>query len=323
MLKGCGLKSHPDKTVLCSSTVEFLGHNVSEHGLTPDEAKVAAIKALHPPTNLAQLRGVLGFIGYYRCYIPHFSKIANPLNGLLKKGAPFVWDAEQQIAFDTLKAEVSTPGRVLKHQDPNRPLILHTDWSKEGIGAILGQIDEQGNEYMIACISRSLNVHEKNYSSPHGEMLAAAWAVKTFHTYLHGTHFTLVTDHQPLTYLMTKNDLVSMLACWAITLQQYDFTVVHRPGEQHQNADCLSRMPQNTTVDTSGARLHEESDQPVRCSLAVHLAALESAIDNGNPHSLYKLPATAPFAEFFIPPGDDLITNELDCPLSPSNLGIM
>jgi len=165
MLQGCGLKAHPDKTVLCSHTVEFLGHNVSERGLTTNEAKVAAIKALHPPTNVSQLRSVLGFIGYYRCYIPNFSRIANPLNGLLKRSASWEWNAEHQTALDTLKAEVSTPGRVLKHQDPNRPLILHTDWSKEGIGAILGQIDDKGNEYMVACISRSLNVHEKNYSS--------------------------------------------------------------------------------------------------------------------------------------------------------------
>jgi hypothetical protein len=64
------------------------------------------------------------------------------------------------------------------------------------------------NIYMIACISRSLNVHEKKYGLPQEEMLAAVWAIKTFHTYLHGQKFTLATDHQPLTYLMTKNDLV-------------------------------------------------------------------------------------------------------------------
>jgi len=65
------------------------------------------------------------------------------------------------------------------------------------------------------------------------------------------------TDHQPLIFLMTKDDLVSMLARWAITLQQYSFNVVHRPGEHHQNAD-LSRMPQETTEDSIGAMLHDE-----------------------------------------------------------------
>ena len=57
-------------------------------------------------------------------------------------------------------------GEGFEAQDPNRPLILHIDRSNVGIGAVLGQIDDHGNVYMIACISRSLNhlvnVHGKN-----------------------------------------------------------------------------------------------------------------------------------------------------------------
>ena len=87
------------------------------------------------------------------------------------------------------------------------------------------------------------------HGSPQGEMLAAVWAIKTCHTYLHGEKFTLVTGHQPLMYLMTKNDLVAMLARWAITLQQYTYDVVHRPGVNHQNADCLSRLPEESSAD--------------------------------------------------------------------------
>ena len=104
--------------------------------------------------------------------------------------------------------------------NPQKTLILHTDWSHEGIGAVLGQLDDQSNEYMVACISRSLNAYERNYSSPQGKMLAVVWTIKMFHTYLHGVHFYLITDHQPLTYLMTKSDLVGTFARWAICLQQ-------------------------------------------------------------------------------------------------------
>ena len=86
---------------------------------------------------------------------------------------------------------------------------------------MITEIDDHGNEYMIACINRSLNVHKKNYGSPLGEMLAAVWAFRTF---------TLVSDRQPLTYLFIKNDLVAMLAGWAITLQQYTFKMVHWQG---------------------------------------------------------------------------------------------
>ncbi len=97
---------------------------------------------------------------------------------------------------------MTTPGKAIKHIDPTRGLILHTDWFKLGIGAVLGQVDADGNEYMVACISRSLNAGEKNYVAYQGEMLAAVWAIKFFHVYLHGVPFTLMTDHQPLLSLI-------------------------------------------------------------------------------------------------------------------------
>ena len=62
MLIECGLKTHPDKTVICANVVEFLGHNVSELGLPPSEAKVAAVRNLKPPTNVSEMRSVLGYI---------------------------------------------------------------------------------------------------------------------------------------------------------------------------------------------------------------------------------------------------------------------
>lgn len=65
MLEKCNLKAHPDKTVIAAATVEFLGHNVSAHGLLPNEAKVLAIKALPEPTCVSELRSVLGLLNYY------------------------------------------------------------------------------------------------------------------------------------------------------------------------------------------------------------------------------------------------------------------
>ncbi|GIL68744.1 hypothetical protein Vafri_21970, partial [Volvox africanus] len=110
----------------------------------------------------------------------------------------------QQQAHDAIKQAFMREGIILRRIDYNRPLIVHTDFSNKGIGAVLGQVDDDGNEYMCACISRSLNKHEANYSSYKGEMLAAVWAVKMFrHHLIGGPPFKLVTDHQPLTYLMS------------------------------------------------------------------------------------------------------------------------
>jgi hypothetical protein len=76
--------------------------------------------------------------------------------------------------------------------------------------------------------------------------------------YLRWSSFTLVTDHAPLVWLMGNNDLTGQYARWSLILQEYDFTVVHRPGVKHQNADTLSRFPLPTTADETGARMDLE-----------------------------------------------------------------
>ncbi|KAJ9514103.1 hypothetical protein QJQ45_002185 [Haematococcus lacustris] len=252
MLQATGLKAHPDKSVFGADVVEYLGHNVSSHGLSPTEAKVAAVTALPTPTCLHDLRQIMGFINYYRCYVPNFSAIAAPITHLTSKGAPWVWGEEHQQAFATLKAAICTPGLVLRRADHERPFVLHTDWSTAGCGAVLGQVDDVGMEYMVACVSRSNNKHERNYSSYQGEMLCAVWAIKTLRPYLHGASFRLVTDHQPLTWLMTNPNLTGHHARWALSLQDYTFTIEHRPGNKHQNADVLSRWPLPGSLDGTG-----------------------------------------------------------------------
>jgi hypothetical protein len=103
--------------------------------------------------------------------------------------------------------------------------------------------------------SRSLNKHEKNYVSYKGELLALAWAVRSFRTHLHGTKFIPITDHRSLTWLMKATDLTGQYSRWQMLVQEYDFEIRHRPGAKHQNADVLSRFPCKTTVDNTGAQM--------------------------------------------------------------------
>jgi hypothetical protein len=102
---------------------------------------------------------------------------------------------------------LTTEGLCLRREDPDKPFVLHTDWSTKGLGAVLTQVDEEGREGIVACISRSLNVHESRYTAWKGELLAVVWAVKHFKAYLAGRDFTVVTDHRPLLWLMTTQDL--------------------------------------------------------------------------------------------------------------------
>jgi len=243
MLEECNLRFHPSKSVFMTDSVEYLGHFVGPLGLSPAAAKVQAIQAMPAPKSVDDIRAVMGLFQYYMRYVPQFAAIARPITDLTKKGVPFVWSPECEAAFVRLKAELTSPGRVLRNPDFARPFLLHTDFSNRGISAVLSQRGDDGQEYMVAAISRSLNVHERVYSPYQGELLAVIWAVKSFHLYLHGSPFTLYTDHQPLQWLFSRKDLAGQSARWVLFLQEYEFQVVHRAGTANGNADALSRMP--------------------------------------------------------------------------------
>jgi len=82
----------------------------------------------------------------------------------------------------------------LRRPDFDKVFILHIDWSALGIGAILGQLDEEGKEYVIAYAFRS-NKAKSNYSSYEGECLVIVWIIIHFRPYLYGTNFILYIDH--------------------------------------------------------------------------------------------------------------------------------
>jgi hypothetical protein len=156
-----GLRAHPSKTILCSSSLPFLGHVVSADGIRPDQAKVAAMQVLPRPTSADQVRSCMGVLGFYRCYVPAYSQIASPLNALLKKNVRFEWTPECEAAYTELKSALTTPGLALHHPDPDLPFHLFTDWSVNGIAAVLNQRDSEGNWRLIAAVSRSLTPREK------------------------------------------------------------------------------------------------------------------------------------------------------------------
>ncbi len=145
------------------------------------------------PTNVHTLRSFIELCNYYRIYVEDFNIIVHPFYALLKKDVAWTWSEEAQEAFDTLKEKLSE-FPILRKPDFNKVFILHTNWIALGIGTILGQLDKEGKEYVIAYASRNNKV-KSNYSSYKGECFAVVWAIIHFRPYLYGTKFTLYTDH--------------------------------------------------------------------------------------------------------------------------------
>ena len=91
-----------------------------------------------------------------------------------KKPVPFVWTPKRQQAFELIKKRMSE-APVIAHPDFTKPFILYTDASGTGVGAVLHQEDENGQERIIACASRAFNQHEKKYPVTEQECLAVVW----------------------------------------------------------------------------------------------------------------------------------------------------
>lgn len=240
-LRSANLKLNPKKCVLFGRDVKYLGHVVSEKGITTDPEKINAVRNWPVPQNKKQIRSFLGFCSYYRKFIKGFSSIAKPLYNLTKNASRFEWTTQCQETFNSLK-QVLTSSSVLSFPKENGMFILDTDASNLGIGAVLSQ-EQNGIEKVIAYYSRTLNNSEKNYCVTRKELLAVIDSIKSFHHYLYGRGFVVRTDHISLKWLMSFKNLEGQLARWLERLQQYDFEIIYRKGQSHKNADGLSRRP--------------------------------------------------------------------------------
>jgi len=239
--------------------VIYLGHAITKNGLSPDKAKVNAVKNFPTPTDIKSLKGFLGLASYYRRFIDSFATIANPLFKLLRKNVSFNWTSSTEKAFNNLKSRlISAP--VLAYPDFNKPFILHTDASGTGIGGILSQETETG-ERPIAFISRSLNKAERNYATTEQEALAIVWSLKTFRPYVYGHPCILYTDHAPLRFLTSSTLTNSRLIRWSLSLQDYTLEIRYKSGSTNQAADALSRNPVFTVLSEDSIVTEQINDK--------------------------------------------------------------
>ena len=236
-----GLTLHPDKCRFMRRKVEFLGHQVGGDGVSTLAEKVRAVAEWPVPSDRSQVRGFLGLTSYYRRFVTAYSEMAEPLHRLLDKGQQFAWSEQCQLAFDALKRALCD-APVLAPVDFTKAFILDTDASNVGVGAVLSQVGANG-ERAVAYFSAALSKQERRYCVTRRELLALVAAIKHFRYYLTGALFKVRTDHAALQWLLSFREPEGQIARWLEYLQGFEFQVVHRAGEQHGNADALSRRP--------------------------------------------------------------------------------
>eukprot|EP00117_Sycon_ciliatum_P011888 scpid44158/ scgid13167/ Uncharacterized protein K02A2.6 len=199
-------------------------------------------------------------VNFYCRFVPSLSTMLHPLHCLLKKGTVWLWSAECQSAFDSVK-DALTSSPILTHYQNDLPVVLEVDASPCGIGGCLFHIDEQGEKKPIYFVSRALTAAEKNYSQIDREGLAIVFSIKRLHQFLYGRHFVLRTDHKPLLRILGANvgigsTVAARLQRWAVFLASYDYSIEHVKGTDNVTADCLSRLPQPLSAEQESVLIH-------------------------------------------------------------------
>ena len=242
-----GVHLKKEKCSLFQDSVEYLGHTINAKGIHTTGTKVKAILDAPSPRNLSELRSFLGLLNYYSRFLPNIAATLHPLHNLLRAGQQWRWSQSCEAAFQAAKkALVEAP--ILAHYDPDLPISLAGDASAYGVGAVISHTMPDGTERPLAFASRTLTASERNYSQVEKEALSLVFGIKKFEQYLYGRHFTLITDHKPLTTILGPMQGVPPIAAarmqrWALLLSAYSYSIRFRPTQAHGNADGLSRLP--------------------------------------------------------------------------------
>lgn len=257
LFRDAGLTLKLNKCHFLLENINYLGHEISAEGIRPGLDKIKAVSDFPVPKNVHEVRRFLGLTSYFRKFIKGFSSIAKPISSLTKKDVAFVWNNEEQLAYEQLKTKlVQRPILALYNRDAETE--VHCDASKIGLGGILFQKQEDHTLKPVQYFSRTTTKEEKIYHSYELETLAVVDTLKKFRIYLIGIKFKVVTDCNSLRHTLMKRDLVPRIARWWLTIQEFNFDIEYRSGTKMIHVDALSRSPLVEDVEMMNVNVTED-----------------------------------------------------------------
>ena len=248
ILRKYKLKLSYEKCAFLKSQVQYLGHLLSGAGIEPVAEKLQALKEMAEPDCAKGVKIYLGFVGYYRKFIPKYSDIAKPLTELTKLDVPFVWIDQCQKSFELLK-EYLLKEPILVYPDTSKPYTLYTDASKYAWAGVLTQRyvhEMEGKEkeiyYPVTYLSGLFRGSQLNWATLTKEAYAIYMCVKKLDYYLAGAQTTLRSDHLPLKKFLRQRTGNSKVNNWALSLEEYEITFEYIKGIKNTLADAMSRL---------------------------------------------------------------------------------
>ena len=259
-LRRMKLTCKQDKCGFGLSKLPILGHVWTRHGIQMSEERKKAIDAIPFPRSMFELRRFLGMTNYQRMFIPRYSILAKPLSSQVNTPVS-LWDRDKMAeSFRVLKNAVQTQAK-LTHLDYSLPLVLQTDGSIVGIAAMLANRLPSGLDRIVAYFSHALSDSEAKWKTIEIEAFAIVRAVIHFRSLLWGHHFLIETDHRNLTYI--HGGTSAKLARWSMMLQNFDYSLVYKPGPDIPVPDTLSRAPAGRAISLQALRVSDFIAEPI------------------------------------------------------------
>ena len=241
-----GLKLSPKKCQLFMKHLTYMGNvfhvNGSTISITPLQSRIEAIQRLQPPTNVKGCKSFCGVVNYLSIFCRDLQRLLKPIYDLTKKGRPFIWQKEQQQAFDLIKERMINPP-ILYLPKPGGRFILYCDSSRTHTGSSLWQIQE-GKPKLIGYASKSLPAPAVNYSVTELEMTGMAVNIHLWRHLLHRVEFDCAVDHRALPYIMKAKSLPATTRIMKLLeiLSGYAFNLYFVKGKDMKICDFLSRI---------------------------------------------------------------------------------
>ena len=250
-LQKANLTAQPTKVQLAMNKINFLGHVVGSGQKAVDQEKINVLEGIRIPRTKRDVRGFLGFIGFYRTFIKSFSEVAAPLSDLLRKESPELvpWTEKTQRAFNQLKSALQT-APVLIAPNFSKKFFVLVDSSQFAVGAVLCHTDKEVMQ-PILFIGRKFTPCETRLSATEREVLGILSMLTKLKYYLLGRNFVLLTDVKSLVYLKNAASKSAKLTRWSLLLSEFEFEVAHVPGHLFKVPDYLSRYVEFTEANST------------------------------------------------------------------------
>ena len=239
-LTAANLRINNSKSKFGHRVIKLLGFLIDEFGISPDPAQLKHVFDFPRPSSTKELQRFMGVCNFLRQHILNYTELARPLEKC-RLSSKFDWLPEHELAFVNLKSAIVN-ANILSTPRSDLPLFLATDASNSGVASMLYQV-EGDKTFFLSFDSRSLRPAEINYHAHKKELLAIVFGLLKNSHILANRPFTLLTDHQSLTFLFTQKHANIMMENWMDIISSYNFIPCHLPGVLNVIPDALSRAP--------------------------------------------------------------------------------